>query len=223
MRDFFTTLPRNALSLFSGANIFWHVSAIMLTALLVYSGFDWWWFEATRNATLLSALLSAALLGFVMPFAVPLVLVLIGIHKKDRSYFTLAAAVAQAVVLAYLLSILYKTFTGRVHPEVTLLTNLSDLSRDFQFGILRGGIFWGWPSSHATIAFAMATTLYHLVPNKKARIAFFVYAFYIGISIATTIHWFSEFAAGAIFGTLVGIVVARSFLKLLPPRQTDTF
>lgn len=37
------------------------------------------------------------------------------------------------------------------------------------------------------------------------------YAFYVGIGVSATIHWFSEFVAGGIFGSLVGVVVAKKF------------
>jgi membrane-associated phospholipid phosphatase len=38
---------------------------------------------------------------------------------------------------------------------------------------------------------------------------------YVGLSVSVTIHWFSEFVAGAIFGSLIGVVVGRSFRKAL--------
>ena len=45
------------------------------------------------------------------------------------------------------------------------------------------------------------------------------YAFYVGIGVSATIHWFSEFAAGGIFGTLVGVVVGKSMLA--GPRRLE--
>jgi len=41
-----------------------------------------------------------------------------------------------------------------------------------------------------------------------------IHAFYIGLSVSMTIHWFSDFVAGAIIGTLVGVVVGRSFSQV---------
>jgi len=37
------------------------------------------------------------------------------------------------------------------------------------------------------------------------------YACYIGLGVSMTIHWFSDFAAGAIIGTVIGVVVGRGF------------
>ena len=39
------------------------------------------------------------------------------------------------------------------------------------------------------------------------------YAFYVGIGVSMTIHWFSDFVAGALIGTAIGIVVANSFSR----------
>jgi membrane-associated phospholipid phosphatase len=91
-----------------------------------------------------------------------------------------------------------------------------DLSHDFRFGFLRGGVFWGWPSSHTTIAFAMAATVVMLLPKQRwlGTIAI-LYASYIGIGVSMNIHWFSDFAAGLIIGTIIGVVVGKSFSETI--------
>jgi hypothetical protein len=38
------------------------------------------------------------------------------------------------------------------------------------------------------------------------------YACYVGIGVSMTIHWFSDFIAGAIFGSVIGLVVGKSSL-----------
>lgn len=40
-------------------------------------------------------------------------------------------------------------------------------------------------------------------------------ATYIGIGISVNIHWFSDFAAGAILGSLIGYIVGKTFLFVL--------
>jgi len=103
----------------------------------------------------------------------------------------------------------YKAITGRAHPLRGVST---DLTHVFRFGLLRGGVFWGWPSSHTTIAFAMAVTIFMLFPKQRSlgHVAI-IYALYVGIGVSMTIHWFSDFVAGAIIGTVIGVVVGRSF------------
>jgi len=89
---------------------------------------------------------------------------------------------------------------------------LANISQNFQFGFLRNGIFWGWPSSHTTIAFAMSFALFYMFPkNKFIKYFSVIYAFYIGIGVSLSIHWFSDFIAGAIIGTLIGISVVKLY------------
>ncbi len=92
---------------------------------------------------------------------------------------------------------------------------------NFIFGIFEHGIFWGWPSSHTAIAFAMSVCLFLLYPKNKI-LQFFVlaYALYIGIGVSVSIHWFSDFVAGVIFGSLVGFVVTKTSPR--PPCQRGT-
>ncbi|MBI3634272.1 MAG: phosphatase PAP2 family protein, partial [Candidatus Yonathbacteria bacterium] len=110
----------------------------------------------------------------------------------------------------YVFSIFYKSITGRIPP--LFIESAIDISRKFNFGFLKNGIFWGWPSSHTTVAFAMAVTLIILYPkNKILKYGALIYALYIGLGVSINIHWFSEFIAGIIFGSIVGVVVGTYF------------
>lgn len=121
----------------------------------------------------------------------------------------LAWALGQAALIGYLVSSFYKALTGRIPPPSTAVL---DVSRQFNFGFLREGIFWGWPSSHTTVAFAMAFALIALYPkNKIVKSLSLIYALYIGIGVSFDIHWFSEFIAGAIIGAVIGLTVGKSF------------
>jgi hypothetical protein len=58
----------------------------------------------------------------------------------------------------------------------------------------------------------MMTCLIMLWPKNKPLVAgALLYAFYIGLGVSMTIHWFSEFVAGAIIGSVIGTVVGGSF------------
>jgi hypothetical protein len=58
----------------------------------------------------------------------------------------------------------------------------------------------------------MSVCLITLYPrNRKLVVLALVYAFYIGLGVSVSIHWLSEFVAGAIIGSVVGNVVGRSF------------
>jgi len=42
-----------------------------------------------------------------------------------------------------------------------------------------------------------------------------LYALYIGVGVSMTIHWFSDFVAGAIVGAVIGITVGNAFNERL--------
>jgi membrane-associated phospholipid phosphatase len=209
MKEFFTTLPRNLIGCFTGRRLIWQVVAILLTLILVLSGFDWRWFLTTRNPALRSWMWHAVGIGGLLPLALPLILFVIGILARNAKFILTGWAVGQAALLGSLVSSAYKAFTGRAHPAHSVG---ADISHVFHFGFLRGGVFWGWPSSHATIAFALAVTVFTLHPKPRwlGWVAI-LYAFYVGLGVSMTIHWFSDFVAGAIIGSVIGTVVGKSF------------
>jgi len=215
MRGFFYKILANFAGIFRGRNLLRHLAAIALTYLFVSTGFDWFFFQLTRNPILQSLLFPAVLLGAFLPLFGILLFYLISAIKKKAKFIHISYALGQAALLGLSISDLYKFFTGRPGPPGFSTRDLTtDISHIFRFGILRGGIFFGWPSTHTTVAFAMAFALIMLYPkNKRIRCAALIYAFYIGIGVSATIHWFSDFTAGAIIGSVIGIVVGHSFQK----------
>ena len=196
---------------FTGWRVVWHLVAIVLTFILVMSGFDWRCFLATRNAALRSWMWPAVFIGGLLPIYLPLLLLAFGFLAKNARTILTGWAVAQAELLGALIVVAYKAFTGRAHPMHSVG---ADISHVFRFGWLRGGVFWGWPSSHATIAFAMAVTVFMLCPKKRwLGLVAILYAFYVGIGVSMTIHWFSDFVAGAIVGSVIGTVAGKNWEK----------
>jgi membrane-associated phospholipid phosphatase len=211
-REFLFTLPRNILRSFWKRNLLWHILAIFVTFVIVRSGFDWKYFQATRPIA--GYLFSAVILGWRVPIVLPFVLYLVGHVWKNQRMIVSAYATAQAVIIGLLISSFYKAFTGRPglrHSAVTLI----DTSREFRFGFLKGGVFFGWPSSHTTIAFAMSAVLWTLYPSKAVRCIALLYALYIGVGVSMTIHWFSDFVAGAMIGAVIGMTVGNAFKERL--------
>jgi len=214
MKQFFLTLPRNLIGCFTGWKIVWHLIAILLTFILVMSGFDWRYYLATRNPALRSWMFPAVVIGGLLPLALPLILFALGIIARSTRIILTGWAVGQAELVGALVAAAYKAFTGRAHPSHNVGM---DISHVFHFGFLRGGVFWGWPSSHATIAFAMAATVFTLCAKRRwLGLVAILYAFYVGIGVSLTIHWFSDFAAGAIIGSVIGAVVGKSFCSDSP-------
>ena len=215
MKQFFSTLPKNILGCFQGRMILWHLLAIALTAILVRSGFDWFYFCSTRSPVLREWMFPSAPIGGLVPLVLPLTLILTGWVTLNTRIARTGWAIGQAELIGSLLSSTYKAFTGRVHPAMHDVG--ADISHDFRFGFLRGGMFWGWPSSHTTIAFATAVTVFTLFPKHRwlGWLAL-AYAAYIGLGVSMTIHWCSDFAAGAILGAVIGRVVGTRWAQGQP-------
>lgn len=193
-----------------GVNLLWHALAIGLTYLLVTSGFDWSYYLSMKQY--FDVLIPAGPIGFLVPMALPLFAYAVSITRRSVHIRYFAYALLQADIIALFVAAFYKAITGRAHPELYSVGNLLDLTHEFHFGILERGVFWGWPSSHTTVAFALAAVVWVLLPkNNVFRVSMVLYALYIGIGVSATFHWFSDFAAGAIIGTLIGVVVGRSY------------
>jgi membrane-associated phospholipid phosphatase len=166
MKTLFHKIGRNIVRIFSGKNLFWHLFAIVITYFIVVSGFDWQYFQYFHDTRTYLILFPAVIIGGLFPILIPLGFVAVGKILRKAKMVTTGYALGQSAILGSLISSAYKAFTGRSHPS-PLLTITEDITRNFQFGFLKGGVFWGWPSSHTTIAFAMAGTLWMLYPNSK--------------------------------------------------------
>ena len=220
MPHLFTRLPQTVVQIFSGRRLLGHALAILLTFIIVESGFDWSYYLATRGPGFVRLALPAVHLGFWVPLIGPITLLLVAMIFWNRPMMTTAWAMGQAIILGYLTASTYKAFTGRLPPPMPWRIPWPppdgrppvDLSHGFQLGFWRGGIFWGWPSSHTTVAFSLSTCLIALYPKNKVLVVIaLLYALYIGLGVSVTIHWCSEFVAGAIFGSVIGTAVGKSF------------
>ena len=210
MKYFIFSIPKNIIKCYTNYNWVWHIAAITLTFVLVTTNADWYYFVNARSMPVRYLFFPALFFGGILPLLVLLYLLISGYITKSEMRKTLALAMGQAVCIGGFIAAFYKAFTGRIQPNIRDIT--TNISRNFNFGFLKNGMFWGWPSSHTTIAFAMAVTLIKLFPlNKVITILCLLYALYIGIGVSFSIHWLSEFIAGAIIGSLAGKVAAESY------------
>ena len=209
MLPLFYNLRKTFTHIFSFRGIVTQATGGLCTYVIVTSGFERFYFVSIQHENVRQYFFPAVVIGGIVPvFGLPL-LYLFSKIKKSKEGLLLTWMLAQAAMLGWIISSLYKAFTGRVQPPHVLLI---DTSHNWNFGFLQHGIFWGWPSSHTTVAFAMAFAL--ITYYKKEKWVVFgalLYAFYIGIGVSTGIHWFSEFVAGAIIGALIGSIVGTSF------------
>jgi membrane-associated phospholipid phosphatase len=185
---------------------------------IIKSGFDWKWERYSYNNNWVSnAGMPSVAIGGLLPLALPLGMYIYGRNCEDTKLQLTGLAIGQAAMLGLAISSSIKAFTGRRGPEILNNSNtVKDFSNDFKFGFLRRGAFQGWPSSHTTVAFAMATTLIELYPdNLSLRIISLSYASLIGLGVSTNIHWFSDAFAGAFIGYAIGKSVGRGFKNIL--------
>lgn len=210
MKSFTQNIWRDIKSSFSPRNLRWHLLAIAITALFVFTGLDWKYYQWVQVPLVHQISLVAGLAGFLVPVLVPLVMYLRGKWLGDRRLRDYAALVWRAVVSAWFISSAYKAITGRVQPD-WFHAGAIDKSHEFLFGFWRNGIFWGWPSSHTMVAFAFGITIFVLYkkPNWIRSLAL-AYAIFIGFGAGSGFHWISDAIAGAILGTVVALSVIKN-------------
>ena len=214
MQEFFYEFAKNIFRSFRGKNFIAHLLAIVTTIVIVISGFDWYYFTSINGSSISQFLWPAIALGGLVPIFFPITLFVIGQIRKSAVLMNTGYALAQSAFLGLLISSSYKSFTGRIPPMRHMIEVAQDVSHQFQFGFMRGGVFWGWPSSHTTVAFATMVTLVCLYPKRRKLTAIaLAYAFYVGIGVTVGIHWFSEFIAGALIGIAIGMTVGKSFYE----------
>ena len=215
---FFSTLikhlPGNIVACFRNSALLWYAFAGLMTYGLVMSGTDWSYYLGTRGLLVQSVALIAAVTGFFLPVLIPMVLYWWGWMRKRVSLMHAAGVAAQAVVIAWLISSLLKAFTGRTQPYFRT-DGTVDVSHDVHFGFWQHGIFWGWPSSHASVSCALAVVLVIYLRRRPAlQILTVLYALFIAVGVSVSIHWLSDALAGILVGTRVGLTVAeRSGLR----------
>jgi hypothetical protein len=198
----------------SWKHLVWHLIAIALTYAIVTSGVDWWVVSAVRYSGLreFARLGNAGFVGFFMPLALPLICLAIGWMRRTWSLVKTGWLIAQAEILGLLLSFTYKALTGRPGPVHFSGTPdmVTDTSHVFHFGFLKGGVFWGWPSSHITVTIAAVVLLMILYRhNALVKYLALAYGIYMFIGVSLTFHWLSDGVAAVIFGSIVGSAVAN--------------
>jgi membrane-associated phospholipid phosphatase len=209
-------------------------SALMVsgTSAFIKTGKDWEWNRfAYRHKPITEFGMHAYYIGFAVPFVAPLSIYGIGFAIEDSKLQTAGLATAQATIISTSFSSAIKAFTGRKHSDVWD-GGKKDYSGDFDFGFLKRSAFSGWPSGHASSAWAMAATLTEFYPDNIAlATGLYGYAIYIAASASVSFHWLSDVCAGSLFGYTIGKTVGRHFtgkespfsIVVLPDRAMIVF
>jgi len=194
---------------------------IIATYALVASGLDWQYFLFTQIYVPRAVLYTADIAGFLLPLILLLTFFCSWLLWRQRKYLCCLRAIMYATLLGFTLSTFLKIFAGRVSPphgHSGSTVAFIDNSSDFNFGFMQEQIFGGWPSSHTTIAFAIATSLAIIMPPRwYIRAMLFGTALFVGLGVSFGWHWLSEFVAGVLLGVPIGIVVGQHY-KVKPER-----
>jgi len=222
--DLFHNFDQNLLQSFSNGYGLYHLGAIGLSYGLIKNGADWQYYQYMQDhKSIAQAGFAGVIVGGLVPLSLPVYLYFRGKSDQDAKLMYTALALGQSVITSWLVTSAYKTITGRKPPaDINEKGPDKDYSDDFNFGLMRRGIFDGWPSGHTTNAFAMAAVLWQLYPeNQTLKLYSGAYAFFIGLSISTNIHWFSDFVAGALIGYSIGKSIGQSFKNVLDGKQEE--
>jgi hypothetical protein len=206
-----TSLKRS----FWGWNAALHVGGIAATGTLISTGAD----TKVHNFFVENNQFSPYTVpGVVGGYFVPLTLgVSLATYSllADAPRTTLAAnAVLQSLLFSFTYQMILKTVTGREAPEAIHYDD-NAASRRFQFGFLRNGIDWGWPSGLLLTNTAAVVSLASVYPESTLlRIAGAAYLGYLFISAPAhenaKLCWFSDAVAGLAMGFAIGRGVGSS-------------
>lgn len=203
-----------------------HSMAVFGTAGLVFSGMDWKYFMWVTEHVPQVWLYAADAFGFIVPVVLPIALFVASQVTQAAYLRMLAAATFYAVLIGFSFSTFIKVFSGRTSPphfHEGQMQPLVDTSRSFNVGFMNEQILGGWPSSHSTIAFALATVLLLLLP-RRWYIVLMLYgtALFVTLGVSLGFHWLSESVAGASIGIVVGLVVGGYYQDLQKIKQSKT-
>lgn len=202
-----------------------HITAAGGSYALIESGFDQSYYEFMKdNRAIPRAGFASVIIGGLVPLTVPAGLYIYSSSAEDRDLKITSLALAQSAFISLAWTSALKAFTGRKPPaDFDDPASEFDRSKDFAWGLMNRGVFDGWPSGHTTTAFAMASALDELYPEKTwLKWAAYGYAFFIGLGISTNIHWYTDFFAGAFMGTAIGKTVGSSFYKLKTGKENES-
>ena len=212
----FTNLGQNFIDCFTGNNLWYHLGGIAATPAIIYSGIDYkvhnYFADADEFRPVSAAIVAV---GTVMPIVLSGGLLVSGLSKNSPKEKAAASAAIQASLISLVYASTLKFFTGRPNPKYTQQKDNS-LSKTFRFGFNRGGVYFGWPSSHMMINTAVTTSIMYFYKDNKALNT--VGNIYLGCLFLcvlshnkSTMHWASDTVAGTLMGFAIGSTIGKNF------------
>ncbi len=210
----------NILHSFTGNNLYYHLTAVMVTPILVNQDVDYH-VEHFFNQHPFYGMLARPVpfTGNFLPIIAGASLLAYAEIKNDNEVLGASFAVIQASLIELMDNTVLKTVTGRPGPNWRNNSNMEDLSETFRFGFLRGGVFNGWPSGHTGATMAVVSALTNYYPDKAwlkiVGYSFVAYTMYGVVSVNRGgMHWFSDAVAGALMSYTIGSTVGKYYRNL---------
>ncbi|MDP4197740.1 MAG: phosphatase PAP2 family protein, partial [Bacteroidota bacterium] len=156
-------------------------------------------------------------LGSTLPITTGAFLYIYGKMKDDNRMVGASFAVFQAGLITVTYISILKGLTGRAHPDPNdAPLDRGDVSRRFNFGLVRGGIYRGWPSGHVGGTMAVASSLSNYYPEKTwLKALTYFWAGYTMASVSIyhkgTMHWFSDAIAAGFMTYSIGKSVGNFY------------
>jgi membrane-associated PAP2 superfamily phosphatase len=223
-------LGQNSLHAFTGTNALPQVAGVAATYALIETDADYRVQRFFQEHEVASRwFIPVTMTGALGPLALGLPFYFVGRHRKDPELMGAGSCVLQATAVSFSYISLLKAITGRSHPDTAEYADMRAAARDFKFGFGKRGIFWGWPSGHAGVTMAVASSLAAYYPDKPwVRYSAAGLVLYTTIGVAAVggghMHWFSDAIAADLMCYAIGTTIGTYFrarVKGAPPRGTE--
>ncbi len=218
--NLFGNFGNNVLDSFRGNNIYFHLTAVAATAIIVDQGIDYdvehYFNQHTEYGPWARPVVFT---GEYLPFIASGSLFAYAKIKNDRAVLGASFAVMQASLIEFFYNSALKAVTGRPNPDWRHVSDMDSLSKTFRFGFLRGGVFWGWPSGHTAATMAVVSALTAYYPDKTwLKVVGFGLVGYTMFGVSANnrggMHWLSDAVAGALMSYAVGSTVGKYYRNI---------
>jgi hypothetical protein len=212
----FTHILGNTGDMFLGYNSLFHIAGIAATFGIIKTDIDRRVHNHFASSKDRYAIFEPALyIGYIAPVVLGVTLFAEGWGSDDMTTYKAGCAVIQSTILAVSYSTVLKVFTGRPNPDGYEYSRETDQSHVFNWGFMRNGAHYGWPSGHMITSTAIISTLTSYYESPLVDIAGLLVWGYMSIGLTShegnTAHWFSDVVAGSLMGYAIGRTVGTDF------------
>lgn len=224
----FSNFGNNIVHSFTGTgNIILQAAGIASSYAIIATNLDYHVSTYFRDHEFYSNIaLPAVVAGSTLPVTVGAFLYIYGKYTSDNRMVGASFAVLQAGLITVSYISILKGITGRAHPDPNSPLDREEVSESFNFGLVRGGIYRGWPSGHVGGTMAVASTLAGYYPEKTwLKYVGYGWVAYTMASVSAfhkgTMHWLSDAIAAGFMTYSIGQSVGSYFRDEIPANTEE--